>query len=141
MAKDNFIDDLIEWLEMNLEQEHLYLKDIADKSGYSLWHLQRLFRNATGQTLGTYIRCRRLTKTALALRFSPCSIVDIALQYRFDSQQTFTRAFKKQFCLPPAEYRHAKKWHTQGIQAPFYRKSDKALPSYPQQPYVATLLS
>ena len=33
----------------------------------------------------------------MALRLTSRPILDIALQYRFDSQQTFTRAFKKQF--------------------------------------------
>lgn len=40
------------------------------------------------------------------------------MQYRFDSQQTFTRAFKKQFAQTPALYRRAEDWHSLGICPP-----------------------
>lgn len=123
MENRDFIYDLIEWLEKNLERKKLNLKEVAHKSGYSLWYLQRLFHNTTGKTLGGYIRSRRLTKAALALRFSQHLIVDIALMYQFDSQQSFTRAFKKQFLLPPSKYRDTKKWHKKGMLTPFYRES------------------
>ncbi|WP_311916700.1 AraC family transcriptional regulator, partial [Acinetobacter baumannii] len=42
----------------------------------------------------------------------------IALQYRFDSQQTFTRAFKKQFSLTPALYRRSPDWSSFGMRPP-----------------------
>ncbi|EFO4270487.1 GyrI-like domain-containing protein, partial [Escherichia coli] len=41
-----------------------------------------------------------------------------ALQYRFDSQQTFTRAFKKQFAQTPALYRRSPEWSAFGIRPP-----------------------
>lgn len=53
-----------------------------------------MFKEVTGQAIGSYIRSRRLSRAAVALRLTSRPILDIALQYRFDSQQTFTRAFK-----------------------------------------------
>lgn len=70
------------------------LDNVAAKAGYSKWHLQRMFKDITGNAIGAYIRARRLSKAAVALRLTGRPILDIALQYRFDSQQTFTRAFK-----------------------------------------------
>ncbi|MDU6435508.1 MAG: helix-turn-helix domain-containing protein [Pantoea sp.] len=96
MDQAGIIRDLLVWLESHLDQP-LSLDNVALKAGYSKWHLQRMFKDVTGHAIGAYIRARRLSKAAVALRLTSRPILDIALQYRFDSQQTFTRAFKKQF--------------------------------------------
>ena len=103
MDQAGIIRDLLSWLEGHLDQP-LSLDNVAAKAGYSKWHLQRMFKDVTGHAIGAYIRARRLSKSAVALRLTARPILDIALQYRFDSQQTFTRAFKKQFSLTPALY-------------------------------------
>lgn len=117
MNQDNIISDLINWIEKNLEQP-LSIDNVAEKSGYSKWHLQRMFKKVTGQILGTYIRHRRLTHAALALRLTGKPILDIAMQYRFDSQQTFTRSFKKEFNITPATYRRNEFWDPAGLTPP-----------------------
>ncbi len=101
MDQAGIIRDLLIWLEGHLDQP-LSLDNVAAKAGYSKWHLQRMFKDVTGHAIGAYIRARRLSKSAVALRLTARPILDIALQYRFDSQQTFTRAFKKQFAQTPA---------------------------------------
>ena len=53
-----------------------------------------MFKDVTGHAIGAYIRARRLSKSAVALRLTARPILDIALQYRFDSQQTFTARLK-----------------------------------------------
>lgn len=93
MDQAGIIRDLLSWLESHLDQP-LSLDNVAAKAGYSKWHLQRMFKDITGHAIGAYIRARRLSKAAVALRLTSRPILDIALQYRFDSQQTFTRAFK-----------------------------------------------
>lgn len=93
MDQAGIIRDLLNWLESHLDQP-LSLDNVAAKAGYSKWHLQRMFKDVTGNAIGSYIRARRLTKAAVALCLTSRPILDIALQYRFDSQQTFTRAFK-----------------------------------------------
>ncbi|MFI8415602.1 helix-turn-helix domain-containing protein [Serratia sp. NPDC078593] len=109
MDHANIIHDLLDWIETHLDQP-LLLDNVAAKSGYSKWHLQRMFRSTTGHALGSYIRERRLSKAAQALRATPRSILDIALQYHFDSQPSFSRAFKKQFGKTPAVYRRMTRW-------------------------------
>lgn len=117
MDQASIIRDLLSWLESHLDQP-LSLDNVAAKAGYSKWHLQRMFKEVTGNAIGAYIRARRLSKAAVALRLTSRPILDIALQYRFDSQQTFTRAFKKQFAQTPALYRRASEWDSFGICAP-----------------------
>lgn len=117
MDQVGIIRDLLTWLEGHLDQS-LSLDNVAAKAGYSKWHLQRMFKDVTGQAIGAYIRARRLSKSAVALRLTARPILDIALQYRFDSQQTFTRAFKKQFAQTPAFYRRSADWNSFGIRPP-----------------------
>lgn len=117
MDQVGIIRDLLVWLESHLDQS-LSLDNVAAKAGYSKWHLQRMFKDVTGHAIGAYIRARRLSKAAVALRLTSRPILDIALQYRFDSQQTFTRAFKKQFCQTPACYRRSACWHAFGLRPP-----------------------
>ncbi|MTH45028.1 MDR efflux pump AcrAB transcriptional activator RobA [Intestinirhabdus alba] len=117
MDRASIIRDLLVWLESHLDQP-LSLDNVAAKAGYSKWHLQRMFKEITGEAIGAYIRARRLSKSAVALRLTARPILDIALQYRFDSQQTFTRAFKKQFSQTPAHYRRSPEWSAFGLRPP-----------------------
>lgn len=126
MDQTNIIRDLLHWIDNNLDKP-LSLDNVAAKAGYSKWHLQRMFKEVTEQAIGSYIRARRLSRAAVALRLTSRPILDIALQYRFDSQQTFTRAFKKQFNLTPAYYRRSDEWCATGICPPIMLDGHKHL--------------
>ncbi len=103
MYYENVLDDLLIWIENNLETS-LNLQILSEKSGYSKWHLQRLFKRFTHYSLATYTRKRRLTRAADELRQSALSINDIARKYHFDDQSALTRAFKKNFDITPSAY-------------------------------------
>ncbi len=107
MYRASFIKELIDWIQDNLEKP-LSINIVARKSGYSPWHLQRLFKEATGDSLAKYIRKERLQNAASDLVNSHRSIADIACQYQFDSHQSFSRAFKKMFAMTPTSYRKKK---------------------------------
>ena len=83
------IDTIVEWIDDNLHQP-LRIDDIARHAGYSKWHLQRLFFTVQGESLGRYIRERKLLLAARDLRDTDQRVYDICLKYGFDSQQTFT---------------------------------------------------
>ena len=85
-------------------REPITLKELADAAGYSPWHAARLFREATGLSPFDYIRSRRLTKAALRLRDGDERVLDVALDFVFDSHEGFTRAFSKEFGIPPKRY-------------------------------------
>ena len=61
------IDTIVEWIDDNLHQP-LRIDDIARHAGYSKWHLQRLFLQYKGESLGRYIRERKLPLAARDLR-------------------------------------------------------------------------
>jgi AraC-like DNA-binding protein len=80
------------------------LKELAGAAGYSPFHAARLFREATGMPPFEYIRARRLTMAALRLRDGGDKIIDVALDFVFDSHEGFTRAFSRQFGIAPKRY-------------------------------------
>jgi AraC-like DNA-binding protein len=54
-----------------------------------------MFRAVMHQTLGDYIRQRRLLLAAEALRTTQRPIFDIAMDLGYVSQQTFSRVFRR----------------------------------------------
>ena len=105
MSHQQIIQTLIEWIDEHIDQP-LNIDVVAKKSGYSKWYLQRMFRTVMHQTLGDYIRQRRLLLAAQALRSTQRTIFDIAMDLGYVSQQTFSRVFRREFDRTPSDYRH-----------------------------------
>jgi len=94
----------INYIEANLDFD-MTLSQIAKEAGLSQWHFQRIFKALTNETLKTYIRSRRLANSLDKLLTTDLRIIDIALPSGYESQESFTRAFKATFNLTPKEYR------------------------------------
>ena len=93
-----------DYIEANLK-EPISLRGLADAAGYSPFHAARLFKERTGKTPFEYIRALRLSRAALILRDGSDTVLTVALEFVFSSHAGFTRAFTRQFGLPPSEYR------------------------------------
>ncbi|ALB64238.1 Regulatory protein SoxS [Cronobacter condimenti 1330] len=106
MSHQEIIHALTEWIDEHIDQP-LNIDVVAKKSGYSKWYLQRMFRTVMHQTLGEYIRKRRLLLAAQELRTTRRPIFDIAMDYGYVSQQTFSRIFRRQFDRTPSDYRQS----------------------------------
>ncbi len=91
------------YMENNIYKS-ITLRELADVAGYSPWHMARMFKGLTGKTPFDYLRGLRLTKAALYLRDNDSKIIDVALDYVFDSHEGFTRAFSKEFGISPHKY-------------------------------------
>ena len=78
--------------------------EIAKAVGYSQYHATRLFKDQTGLSPFEYIRQKRLVKSAFALRSDNVKVIDIALDFVFDSHEGFTRAFTNAFGITPKKY-------------------------------------
>lgn len=81
------------------------MDDIAGQVGFSKFHFHRIFQAAVGISITEYIRIRRLANASATLLYTNERIIDIAFYYHFESQEAFTRAFKKYYHLPPGQYR------------------------------------
>jgi len=94
----------IDFVEAHLDTD-IALQDVAKAAGLSQWHFQRVFRALTNETLKTYIRSRRFAKALDQLLSTKMPILDIALAAGYETQESFTRAFKACFRITPGQYR------------------------------------
>jgi AraC-like DNA-binding protein/GNAT superfamily N-acetyltransferase len=78
---------------------------VAARVGYSRFHFSRTFLAWIGLTPTAYLRKRRLSEAARALITTTARILEIALDYQFQSQEAFTRSFKREFGVSPGLYR------------------------------------
>ena len=85
-------------------QDPITLNDIAKAVGYSKYHATRIFKEDTGLSLFEYIRRERLLASAHALRNRKGKVIDIALDFVFDSHEGFTRAFTNGFGITPKKF-------------------------------------
>ena len=65
-----------------------------------------MFSYIADKPLSEYIRNRRLTMAAFDLLNSTERIIDIALKYGYESQDTFSRAFKNFHSVLPSSVRN-----------------------------------
>ncbi|CAA0082469.1 Right origin-binding protein [BD1-7 clade bacterium] len=98
------LQTIIDRIENHLDGD-IQALPLAKELHISPWHFQRLFKSLTGDTLGNYIRGRRLTQAALLLRETPAGILEIALDVGFHSHEALTRAFKSHFGQTPKQFR------------------------------------
>lgn len=94
----------VEYMERNLVNP-ISVSDVASAAAYSTFHFVRLFKALTGDTPGSYLRRRRLTEAAGELVRSRRRVIEIAIDYQFQSREAFTRAFKECFGINPGAFR------------------------------------
>lgn len=103
------IHRVIAHIDEHLDQP-LDLESLAGVAHFSAFHFHRLFRAWTGETLGDYLRRRRVETGALRLVTQPASsVLEVALAVGFGSGEAFARAFKLRFGVPPSEWREERK--------------------------------
>lgn len=85
--------------------DNIKVEDVAKAAGYSYYHLNRQFTAILGESIGSYIKKRRLADASKKLLYTDLKIIDIAIEYGFDSPEAFSRAFKAIYKASPQSYR------------------------------------
>lgn len=101
-----WIDRVIEALEADLSRTPS-LAELGVLVDVHPAHLARAFRQARGETVGDYLRRRRIEQADRALAASNCTLGEIALAAGFYDQSHFTRAFRRHFGQTPLQRRRA----------------------------------
>ena len=79
---------------------------MAEVAGLSLYHFCRAFTAQFGESPMSFVRSRRMAHAADRLNgANPPSLVDLALDCGFESQEAFTRAFHRAFGVPPGRFK------------------------------------
>ena len=86
------ISRAINYIENHITEE-LTITDIAKQAMISPYYFQKGFSMLCGFTVGEYIKKRRLTFAGSELVSTNRKIIDIALEYGYDSPDSFTKAF------------------------------------------------
>jgi AraC family transcriptional regulator len=84
--------------------EKLSVEKLANRAGFSPYHFCRMFHREVGYSIMEYVRNRRLAYAASELA-SGRRIVDIAVDYGFETHSGFSKAFRRYFRCPPEVYR------------------------------------
>lgn len=100
----NPVQSAIWYVESHFSDD-LTLREIAEASGVSRYHLTRAFGVSTGCSVMRYLRARRLTEAARSLARGAPDILSIAISVGYGSHEAFTRAFGEHFGVSPAEVR------------------------------------
>ena len=96
---------VVEFIDQQLDQP-LDLEMLSGVAHFSPFHFHRLFAAWMGETLGDYLRRRRVEVAAMRLASQPrVPVLQIALSVGFGSAEAFARAFKAHFKCSPTSWR------------------------------------
>ncbi|MBN2530882.1 MAG: AraC family transcriptional regulator [Deltaproteobacteria bacterium] len=114
-----------EYIEANLERP-ITMQVLARQAAYSVFHAARIFKEITGISPFDYIRKRRLSVAAERLDAGEVRVIDVAFDFVFDSHEGFTRAFSRQFGVPPTKLKQinwsAFQYHPELATAYYWRR-------------------
>ncbi|MDF2514392.1 MAG: hypothetical protein K0S04_4258 [Herbinix sp.] len=106
----NWIQSLsraIQYIENHLIDD-INIDDVSCQAYTSSSHFQLIFHLVIGMTVGEYIRYRRLSLAALDLLQPNSRIIDVAMRYRYDTQESFSKAFTRFHGVPPSKVQPGK---------------------------------
>lgn len=100
------MNESINYIEDNLD-ENIDVHEVARIACCSVYHFQRMFSYIVDVPLSEYIRRRRLSLAALALQQTDIKVIDLALQYGYESPDSFSRAFSRLHGVTPSQARQS----------------------------------
>ncbi|WP_109829753.1 AraC family transcriptional regulator [Reichenbachiella versicolor] len=99
------INAVLDFIEENLNED-LSLQLLSQKANYSPYHFHRLFSTVVGERLNEYITRKRIERIASIVLVRPHqALKEIAFQYGFNSDNSFSRAFRKYYGVTPTQFK------------------------------------
>ncbi len=99
------INSVLDFIENNLDAD-LSLEYLSRKAHYSSYHFHRVFLTVVNERLNEFINRKRLERIASILLVEPNSTLkDLAYKYGFNSDNSFSRAFKKYYGISPTKFK------------------------------------
>lgn len=99
------IQKVLDYIEDNITQSHSP-EELSKIAALSPFYFQRLFTRLVRRPVNDYVKMRRLARACDTLEDKNKRILDIALEYGFNSHEYFTKIFKNSFGITPMEYRN-----------------------------------
>ncbi|NRF37713.1 GyrI-like domain-containing protein [Pedobacter foliorum] len=101
------IQHIIKYIEEHYHQ-NVSIQKLEHISNYSYRNVQRVFKAIFNESLGAFQKRLRLEHAYKKLIYTSDTITDIAYAVGFDSLQSLSKAFKKQFKVSPIQARTEK---------------------------------
>lgn len=100
----NWLNAIMLYANNSLNME-VGIEQLVRLSNYSYSHLERLFKQHTGQSLNKYLSDVKMKNACDLLVHTQKSILDISLDLGFSSVSHFIKVFKSNYNTTPAKYR------------------------------------
>ncbi|WNO11136.1 AraC family transcriptional regulator [Teredinibacter sp. KSP-S5-2] len=88
----------------------LALEELASVACFSRYHFHRIFKGFLGESVKELIRRLRMERSAIELRATQDTILDIAQRAGYESDMAYSRAFKAIVGITPSAYRASSQW-------------------------------
>lgn len=96
------LNEAIEYMETHLNED-ISVNDVARSVYMSSHYFQKGFQILTGYSVMEYIRNRRLAEAGVELAYGDKKVIDIALEYGYDTPESFTKAFRRFHGISPSQ--------------------------------------
>lgn len=101
---ESIVKDTRQIIENNYAQK-MFLNEIATEVGVSRFHLNRTFKNETGDTPHMYLEKIRIQKAKELLLTTNLNKTEIGYQVGYQSISSFYNAFKRSTGLSPSQFK------------------------------------
>ena len=91
---------ILDYIDGNIKSE-INAVMIADRAGYSASHFSRMFTKTIGTSVMSYVTWRKLQYALYDLSRGK-KVIDVAMEYGFETHGGFTKAFVNWFGFPPS---------------------------------------
>lgn len=98
------INKVLNYIQDNIEKS-FQLKELSEIGDFSQFHFHRIISSFLNEPLNSYIKRKRLEKSAQLLRFSKKSITEISYIIGYQTPSSFSSAFKNKFGVSPTNYK------------------------------------
>ena len=95
------MQNAIDYIEAHITEKIDY-EEVARCSCLSSYNFQRVFGILSGNTLGEYIRNRRLSLAGQDIVNTELKVIDLAMKYGYESPDSFAKAFQKFHGVTPS---------------------------------------
>ncbi|WP_461255102.1 AraC family transcriptional regulator [Treponema sp. R80B11-R83G3] len=103
MEHIDILQEMLRYIDIHIKEE-MNVEKLAERAGFSPYYFCRIFQCGVGTSIMEYVRNRRLAYAASELN-SGRKILNIAVEYGFETHSGFSKAFRRYFGCPPEIYR------------------------------------
>jgi AraC family transcriptional regulator len=101
---------VLDYIEQHLGEE-LSIERLGREANFSKFHFHRQFSAYVGVSVARYVQILRLKRASRQLVFQPAAkIINIAFEAGFETPESFSRAFKREYGQTPSQFRSAPAW-------------------------------